>query len=90
MIAMNEKKALALLAAVVALGVLGTVSAQALHNHNRKGGFVIPCSLAGVNPAFHPDIFSDPFLARAEYGFIRSRDGTWQVERNCARGPYHN
>jgi hypothetical protein len=91
MIAMNEEKALALFAAVVALGVLGTVSAQAQYNYNRnKGGFVIPCSLAGVNPAFHPEIFSDPFLAREEYGFIRSRDGTWQVERNCARGPYHN
>jgi hypothetical protein len=90
MIAMNEKKAVALLAAVVALGVIGTVSAaQAQYNYNRKGGFVIPCSLAGVNPAFHPDIFSDPFLAR-EYGFIRSRNGTWQVERNCVRGPYHN
>jgi hypothetical protein len=91
MIAMNEKKALALLAAVVALGVLGTISAaQAQYNYNRKGGFVIPCSLAGVNPAVHPEIFSDPFIAREEYGFIRSRDGTWQVERNCARGPYHN
>jgi hypothetical protein len=90
MIAMNEKKALALLAAVVALSVLGTVSAQALHHSNRKGGFVIPCSLVGVNPVFHPEVFSDPFLAREEYGFVRSRDGTWQVERNCARGQYHN
>jgi hypothetical protein len=90
MIAMNEKKALALLAAVIALGVLGTVSAQAQYNYNRKGGFVVPCSLAGVNPAVHLEIFSDPFIAREEYGFIRLRDGTWQVEGNCVRGPYHN
>ena len=47
MIAMNEKKALALLAAIIALGVLGTASAaQAQYSYGRnKGGFVIPCSL---------------------------------------------
>jgi hypothetical protein len=87
---MNETRAAALLAAIVALGVLGTASAaQARYNFYRKRGFVIPCSLDGVNPAFHPDIFGNPAVAR-EYGFIRSRDGTWQVEKNCVRGPYHN
>jgi hypothetical protein len=72
------------------LAILGTASAaQARYNFYRKRGFVIPCSLDGVNPAFHPDIFGNPAVAR-EYGFIRSRDGTWQVEKNCVRGPYHN
>jgi hypothetical protein len=50
---------------------------------------VVPCSLDGVNPAYHPTIFADPRVAREEYGFIRSRDGTWHVEKDCVRGPYH-
>jgi hypothetical protein len=58
-------------------------------NEDDFGGFVIPCSLVGVNPVYHPRIFGDPTVAR-EYGFVKSRDGSWQVERNCARGLYHN
>ena len=57
--------------------------------YHRCRGYVIPCSLDGVNPAYHPSIFGNPALARQEYGFIRARDGTWHVERNCMRGPYH-
>jgi hypothetical protein len=49
------------------------------------GGYVIACSLDGVNPAYHPRIFGDPAVAR-EYGFVKSRDGNWQVEKGCARG----
>jgi hypothetical protein len=52
-------------------------------------GFVIPCSLDGVNPGYHPSIFGNPALARQVYGFIRSPDGTWHVEKGCVRGPYH-
>ena len=74
-----------LLAAIIALGVLGTVSAAWA-----RRGFVIPCSLVGVNPIYHPDIFSSPAVANQIYGFVRSRDGTWQVEKNCVRGPYHS
>ena len=51
-------------------------------------GWVVPCSLDGVNPAYHPGIFGNPRVAR-QYGFIRSPDGTWQVEKNCVRGSYH-
>jgi len=57
--------------------------------YRRCRGFVIPCSLDGVNPVHHPSIFGNPAVARAEYGFIRSPDGTWHVEKNCVRGPYH-
>jgi hypothetical protein len=56
----------------------------------RERGFVKPCSLDGVNPAYHPDIFGNPALARAVYGFVRARDGTWQVEPNCVRGLHHS
>jgi hypothetical protein len=71
--------------------ILGTASATLAgqDDRNDRGGFVMPCSLVGVNPVYHPRIFGDPAVAR-EYGFVRSRDSGWQVERNCVRGPYHN
>jgi hypothetical protein len=77
--------------AVAAALILGTASATLAGQDDRddEGGFVIPCSLVGVNPVFHPDIFGNPAVAR-EYGFVKSRDGSWQVEKSCARGPYHN
>lgn len=48
-----------------------------------KGGFVKACSLDGVNPAYHPDIFGDPVFARARYGFVMARDGSWHVIPGC-------
>ncbi len=91
-----RRSALALLAAVAALDVLsGTSAARAFNDcddyyyYQGCRGFVVPCSLDGVNPAYHPSIFGNPRVAREQYGFIRSRNGTWQVERNCVRGPYH-
>jgi hypothetical protein len=50
----------------------------------REGGFVTPCSLDGVNPVFHPEIFGNPAVAR-HYGFIQARNGTWQVAPGCRR-----
>lgn len=49
-----------------------------------KGGVVVRCSLNGINPAFQPEIFGNPAVARS-YGFVRSRDGTWHVAPNCRR-----
>jgi hypothetical protein len=86
--------ALALVAAVAVLDVPSSSStAWAFYdcdNYYMHGcrGFVIPCSLDGVNPAYHPSIFGNPAVARQEYGFIRSRDGAWHVEKSCVRGPY--
>jgi hypothetical protein len=77
----------------ITLGVLGTASAALAGGDNddgaHAGGFVIRCSLDGVNPVYHPGIFGNPAVAR-EYGFVKARDGGWQVEKNCVRGPYHN
>jgi hypothetical protein len=77
----------------IALGILSTASAALAGGDNddgaHEGGFVIRCSLDGVNPVYHPDIFGNPAVAR-EYGFVKSRNGGWQVEKVCARGPYHN
>jgi hypothetical protein len=84
----------ALVASLTALYVLSGISAAWAFNdcdnyYRSCRGFVIPCSLDGVNPAYHPSIFGNPTLARQQYGFIRSPDGTWHVEKNCVRGPYH-
>jgi hypothetical protein len=46
-------KTKALLAAAV---VLGSASA-ALANDGERGGYVLPGSMDGVNPAYHPDWF---------------------------------
>ena len=84
---MTGIKAFIMLAITAALGVLGAVSAVAkddMDQRGERGGYVAPCSLSGVNPAFHPDIFGNPAAARA-FGFIQSRDGTWHVQDNCGR-----
>jgi hypothetical protein len=77
---------------VLAAALILAPASAALANdsgENNQGGFVMGCSLVGVNPVYHPGIFGNPAVAR-EYGFVKSRDGSWQVERNCVRGPYHN
>jgi hypothetical protein len=89
---MNGKKAFVALAVITALlDFPGTSFAgSSLFGEGRHdGGFVIPCSLDGVNPAYHPNIFGNPAVARA-YGFVQSQDGAWHVEKNCVRGLYHN
>lgn len=82
---MAEKKIIIAIAAA-ALSILGTTAAWSnFDGRHNKGGFVPRCSLDGVNPAVHPDIFGDAAVAR-EYGFIQSRDGSWHVKDNCVRG----
>jgi hypothetical protein len=77
-------------AAALILGTASTALAGGSdHDQNDLGGYVIACSLDGVNPVYHPDIFGNAAIAR-EYGFVKSRDGSWHVDRNCGRGPYHH
>ena len=66
--------------------ILGTASAALAGDsgENNQGGFVMPGSTVGVNPAYHPEIFGNAATAYA-YGFVRSRDGAWQVGPNCRR-----
>ncbi len=83
---MSGKKAFVMLATTSALGVLGTAPAVAkddMDGGERGGSVVVPCSLSGVNPAVHPEIFGNPAVAAREYGFVKSRDGTWRVQDNC-------
>ena len=50
------------------------------------GGTVKACSLAGVNPVHHPEIFGNPSVARS-MGFVQSSDGVWHVQCSGAVGP---
>jgi hypothetical protein len=78
-IIMTGNRTFITLSLATALGVLGAASAVAAeHGRGDRGGFVVPGSLAGVNPVYHPDIFGNPAVAR-EYGFVQSRDGVWHV-----------
>jgi hypothetical protein len=81
---MGGEKHFTAFAIAVSLGVLGPAStAWAQYDYENQGGNVKPCSLDGVNPAYHPEIFGNPAAAR-EFGFVRSPDGTWHT--SCAGG----
>ena len=72
----------------LALAVLAAVSVEGSTAWSRSGGRysgggVRPCSLDGVNPVYHKNIFGDPAVALRQYGFIQSKDGTWRVVPNC-------
>jgi hypothetical protein len=55
--------------------ILGTASAALASDHeDQSGGFVMPGSMDGVNPVYHPDIFGNPATAKA-YGFVQSPNG---------------
>jgi hypothetical protein len=81
---MIGNNALIVVALTAVSGVLGASSAMGSDHRPRERGFVMPCSLDGVNPTYHPDIFGNPAVARS-YGFVRSPGGTWQVVPNCRR-----
>ena len=85
---MSKRSLVAMAAGLMVVGSAAT--AQAQFDYGYQGGFVKPCSLDGVNPAYHPYIFGNPEVARS-YGFVRSRDGRWQVSPGCGamnRRPY--
>ena len=81
---MVGKRIFVVLAVAANLSILGAAPVAA-GNQTRwweRGGFVKPCSLDGVNPAFHPGIFGNRATARS-YGFLQSQDGAWHVIPNC-------
>jgi hypothetical protein len=75
----NRKRSIAI-AGAVALGVLATSSVALAR------GFVMPGSLDGVNPVYHPNIFGNPAVAES-YGYYQSRNGYWHVDPNWRCGP---
>ena len=83
---MSGKKAFVALAVTTALGILGAASAAAGSDRDRgRESCVVPCSLDGVNPVYHPRIFGNPAFAKAYYGFVQERDHTWHVVPNCRK-----
>jgi alkylation response protein AidB-like acyl-CoA dehydrogenase len=89
---MNGTKAFVALAVTAAMGVLSATSADAsfFGGHRNRGGFVVPCSLSGVNPAHHPDIFGNSAAAYRDFGFVQGPGRSWHVVNNCVRGLNHN
>jgi hypothetical protein len=75
---------LTVLATSAALGVLCTTALadKDIGDHRSQGGYVVPCSLDGVNPAYHPDVFGSPAMARS-YGFYLGADHAWHVVPGC-------
>jgi hypothetical protein len=81
---MRHKAIVVSLAMVSACALLGPASAgREDRDRSRERGFVLPCSLDGVNPVYHPEIFDSPAVARS-YGFVRTANG-WQVMPGCRR-----
>ena len=84
---MCERNAFVALAIITALGVLGAAPAVAkddIDTRGDRGGSVRPCSLDGVNPAHHPEVFGNAATAQS-FGFVKSRDGAWHVASHCHR-----
>lgn len=77
---MSGKRVSAMLvfAAVAALSVAPARAGTDRDRNPERGGSVVPCSLDGVNPGYHPQIFGNPATARA-YGFVQAQDGSWHV-----------
>jgi len=83
---MSGTKACVMFAAVTVFGVLGAASATANDrpDRDRERGGVVPCSLVGVNPVHHPEIFGNAAAAQS-YGFVQGPDHTWRVRPDCRR-----
>jgi len=83
---MSGKMAFVALAVAATMVVLGApCAAWARYDYDREGPRVTPCSLAGVNPVYHPEIFGNPAFAKAYYGFVQGRDHAWHVIPNCMK-----
>ena len=65
--------------ALAAALILGTASAALAGDASSEpsGGYVVPGSLDGVNPADHPGIFRNAATAKS-YGFVETSHG-WAV-----------
>jgi hypothetical protein len=72
--------------AITAVGVLSTASVALAKGGRHTSGNVRPCSLDGVNPVYHPQIFGNVVVAR-EFGFVRGPDSAWHVIPNCHINP---
>jgi hypothetical protein len=70
---MTNGKTLIALSTAIALGLLGAASVAQASNENdggnETGGYVLPGSTVGVNPAFHPGWFGTVRKADETFGY---------------------
>jgi hypothetical protein len=84
---MNTRKAFVALAVIITLGIPGAAALAGSDRDDRgreRDGSVMPCSLDGVNPVHHPEIFGNAATARS-FGFVQAPDHTWHVRADCRR-----
>jgi hypothetical protein len=66
---MTSGKTLIALSTAIALGLLGAASVAQASNENdggnETGGYVLPGSMVGVNPVYHPEWFGKVRNSRA-------------------------
>jgi hypothetical protein len=68
---MSGRRTSIAISAAIGLGIVGAASvAQANDSgENNQGGFVVPGSMVGVNPVYHPGWFGKSGTARNAYGY---------------------
>jgi hypothetical protein len=70
---MTNGKTLITLSTAIALGLLGAASVAKASNENdggnETGGYVLPSSTVGVNPAYHPGWFGRDRNAGNAFGY---------------------
>jgi hypothetical protein len=83
---MSRKHKIVGLAVIAAVSVLGAAAMANDRDDNRqeRGGAVQRCSLDGVNPAVHPEVFGNAATAQS-FGFFQTPDHTWHVRADCRR-----
>jgi hypothetical protein len=74
--------------AVAAALLFGTTSAALAKGRASPGGNVRPCSLDGVNPVHHPQIFGNAATARG-FGFVQGPDRAWHVDQRLCDSLQH-
>ena len=65
---MLNKTKIAIAAALVALSATAGLASNENDGGNETGGFVLPPSTVGVNPAYHPEWFPDYPRSTNNYG----------------------
>ena len=82
---MIGNNALIVVALTAASGVL-SAPAMGSDHHPRERGFVMPCSLDGVNPAYHRELAPNSANARKAYDLapsIKLSPRAWQKGRQA-------
>jgi hypothetical protein len=68
---MRGNKTLIVISAAAALGLLAGVSTALANDsgENNQGGYVVPGSMSGVNPVYHPGLVRAAARAENAYGY---------------------